>query len=102
MSSDTRVLGIEGTAWAASAAVSDAESDDVFIESDAYQPESGGIHPREAAEHMHEAIPQVVESALEHARDTTNRPADESPVDCVAFSRGPAAVRHLRERPVRT
>ncbi|NGM68086.1 bifunctional N(6)-L-threonylcarbamoyladenine synthase/serine/threonine protein kinase [Natronolimnobius sp. AArcel1] len=96
MSSDTRVLGIEGTAWAASAAVSDAESDDVFIESDAYQPESGGIHPREAAEHMHEAIPQVVESALEHARDTTNRPADESPVDCVAFSRGPGLGPCLR------
>jgi len=45
-----RVLGIEGTAWAASAAVYDDAADpaaaDVFIETDAYRPDSGGIHPR--------------------------------------------------------
>ncbi|AEH36720.1 bifunctional N(6)-L-threonylcarbamoyladenine synthase/serine/threonine protein kinase [Halopiger xanaduensis] len=96
MSSDTRILGIEGTAWAASAAVFDSATDDVFIESDAYQPDSGGIHPREAAEHMHEAIPQVVERALEHARETSDGPADEPPVDAVAFSRGPGLGPCLR------
>ncbi|AXR77063.1 bifunctional N(6)-L-threonylcarbamoyladenine synthase/serine/threonine protein kinase [Natrarchaeobaculum sulfurireducens] len=96
MSSTTRILGIEGTAWAASAAVYDAETDDVFIESDAYQPDSGGIHPREAAEHMHDAIPQVVETALEHARATHDGPADEPPVDAVAFSRGPGLGPCLR------
>ncbi|OLZ39890.1 serine/threonine protein kinase [Natrinema saccharevitans] len=111
MSSDTRILGIEGTAWAASAAVFDAAADDVFIESDAYQPESGGIHPREAAEHMHEAVPRVVERALEHARETHDGPASEppidvdersssgqqaAPVDAVAFSRGPGLGPCLR------
>ncbi|WP_049927610.1 bifunctional N(6)-L-threonylcarbamoyladenine synthase/serine/threonine protein kinase [Halopiger goleimassiliensis] len=96
MSSDTRILGIEGTAWAASAAVFDSATDDVFIESDAYQPDSGGIHPREAAEHMHEAIPQVVETALERARETHDGPADEPPVDAVAFSRGPGLGPCLR------
>jgi len=111
VSSDTRILGIEGTAWAASAAVFDAGTDDVFIESDAYQPESGGIHPREASEHMHDAIPRVVESALEHAREThdgstTEPPADvderrssgqqAAPVDAVAFSRGPGLGPCLR------
>ncbi|MHC3436974.1 bifunctional N(6)-L-threonylcarbamoyladenine synthase/serine/threonine protein kinase [Natrialbaceae archaeon A-gly3] len=89
-----RVLGIEGTAWAASAAVYDSESDSVFIESDAYQPESGGIHPREAAEHMHEAVPKVVGSALEHARELAD--GDRSPVDAVAFSRGPGLGPCLR------
>ncbi|GAB3020219.1 bifunctional N(6)-L-threonylcarbamoyladenine synthase/serine/threonine protein kinase [Natronobiforma cellulositropha] len=107
-----RILGIEGTAWAASAAVYDSErdTDSLFIESDAYQPASGGIHPREAAEHMHEAVPRVVEAALEYAVET----ADESsgtpidvgergssgqqtpPVDAVAFSRGPGLGPCLR------
>ena len=91
-----RILGIEGTAWAASAAVYDSAADDVFIESDAYQPDSGGIHPREAAEHMHEAIPRVVEAALEHARETHDGPDDESPVQAVAFSRGPGLGPCLR------
>jgi N6-L-threonylcarbamoyladenine synthase/protein kinase Bud32 len=82
-----RVLGIEGTAWAASAAVFDTDTDEVFIETDAYEPESGGIHPREAAEHMGEAIPAVVEAALRHA---------DGRVDAVAFSRGPGLGPCLR------
>ena len=96
MSSHTRVLGIEGTAWAASAAVYDAATDEVLIESDAYQPESGGIHPREAAEHMHDAIPRVVETVLEHARETYDGADGEPPVDAVAFSRGPGLGPCLR------
>ncbi|HMB51514.1 MAG TPA: serine/threonine protein kinase, partial [Natronoarchaeum rubrum] len=89
-----RVLGIEGTAWAASAAIYDSGADDVFIETDAYQPESGGIDPSEAAEHMREAIPQVVDAALAEAAD---RAADDEPiVDAVAFSRGPGLGPCLR------
>jgi N6-L-threonylcarbamoyladenine synthase/protein kinase Bud32 len=92
-----RILGIEGTAWAASAAVFDTETDDVFIESDPYEPDSGGIHPREAAEHMGDAIPEVVETALAHARGLADheRP-DAPPVDAVAFSRGPGLGPCLR------
>ncbi|WP_158058806.1 bifunctional N(6)-L-threonylcarbamoyladenine synthase/serine/threonine protein kinase [Halorussus halophilus] len=82
-----RVLGIEGTAWAASAAIHDTETDSTFIETDAYEPESGGIHPREAAEHMSEAIPKVVETALAEA---------DGPIDAVAFSRGPGLGPCLR------
>ncbi|WP_136717060.1 bifunctional N(6)-L-threonylcarbamoyladenine synthase/serine/threonine protein kinase [Halorientalis salina] len=100
MSRDTRVLGIEGTAWAASAAVYDAATDDVFIETNAYQPESGGIHPREAAEHMGEHVPEVVETALAHARDLAaedpTHEAGDPPVDAVAFSRGPGLGPCLR------
>ncbi|WP_262178957.1 bifunctional N(6)-L-threonylcarbamoyladenine synthase/serine/threonine protein kinase [Haloarcula laminariae] len=116
-----RILGIEGTAWAASAAVFETDSvavsnarqnassdgvfesdglpstsdDHVFIETDAYQPDSGGIHPREAAEHMGEAIPRVVETAIDHARERAGEDGDP-PFDAVAFSRGPGLGPCLR------
>jgi N6-L-threonylcarbamoyladenine synthase/protein kinase Bud32 len=89
-----RVLGIEGTAWAASAAVYDTEDDSVFIETDAYLPESGGIDPSEAAEHMHNAIPEVVDAALAEAADRAGE--GEPPVGAVAFSRGPGLGPCLR------
>jgi len=90
---DVRVLGIEGTAWAASAAIYDAADDTVDIETAAYQPDSGGIHPREAAEHMTDHLPAVVESTLDRARETAD---SGPPVDCVAFSRGPGLGPCLR------
>jgi len=97
---DTRILGIEGTAWAASAAVHDTATGETVIETEAYQPESGGIHPREAAEHMGEQVPRVVERALDIARDRAaedpDRGDDEPPVDAVAFSRGPGLGPCLR------
>ncbi|WP_424016755.1 bifunctional N(6)-L-threonylcarbamoyladenine synthase/serine/threonine protein kinase [Halorientalis pallida] len=100
MTPDTRVLGIEGTAWAASAAVYDSATDAVEIETEAYQPDSGGIHPREAAEHMGDNVPPVVERALGHARELAaedpDRETDDPPVDCVAFSRGPGLGPCLR------
>ena len=93
MTSNPRVLGIEGTAWAASAALYDAATDTVEIETEAYVPDSGGIHPREAAEHMAEHLPAVVERVLSSARDSaTGNP----PVDAVAFSRGPGLGPCLR------
>ncbi|WP_336336416.1 bifunctional N(6)-L-threonylcarbamoyladenine synthase/serine/threonine protein kinase [Haloarcula brevis] len=99
-----RVLGIEGTAWAASAAVFETpdparatDDDHVFIETDAYAPDSGGIHPREAAEHMGEAIPTVVETAIEHAHERAAGNGDDSaPIDAVAFARGPGLGPCLR------
>ncbi|RLM47959.1 bifunctional N(6)-L-threonylcarbamoyladenine synthase/serine/threonine protein kinase [Haloarcula sp. Atlit-47R] len=100
-----RVLGIEGTAWAASAAVFETpdparatDDDHVFIETDAYAPDSGGIHPREAAEHMGEAIPTVVEMAIEHAHERAGgaNGDDSAPIDAVAFARGPGLGPCLR------
>ncbi|WP_256402515.1 bifunctional N(6)-L-threonylcarbamoyladenine synthase/serine/threonine protein kinase [Halorubrum salinum] len=87
-----RVLGIEGTAWCASAALYDAETDAVLIESNPYEPDSGGIHPREAAEHMSEAIPAVVDAVLTAAENEYGPDA----VDAVAFSRGPGLGPCLR------
>ncbi|MFY4811516.1 bifunctional N(6)-L-threonylcarbamoyladenine synthase/serine/threonine protein kinase [Haloarcula sp. AONF1] len=104
-----RILGIEGTAWAASASVFETpdpaqvtDDDHVFIETDAYAPDSGGIHPREAAEHMGEAIPTVVETAIEHAheRAAADGASDggerDPPIDAVAFARGPGLGPCLR------
>jgi N6-L-threonylcarbamoyladenine synthase/protein kinase Bud32 len=91
---DVRILGIEGTAWAASAAVHDTVTGETVIETEAYQPESGGIHPREAAEHMGEHVPEVVERALAIAREMHD--GDGPPVDAVAFSRGPGLGPCLR------
>ena len=113
-----RVLGIEGTAWAASAAIYDESDDTVFIESDPYQPENGGIHPREAAEHMGESIPGVIDRVLAHAAETaasddaadtgssdgadTDTAASDAEhsnrydIDCVAFSQGPGLGPCLR------
>jgi N6-L-threonylcarbamoyladenine synthase/protein kinase Bud32 len=87
-----RVLGIEGTAWCASAALYDAETDAVLIESDPYEPDSGGIHPREAAEHMSEAIPAVVDAVLTAAEAEYGPDA----IDAVAFSKGPGLGPCLR------
>ena len=93
-----RILGIEGTAWAASAALYDDAEDAIFIESDPYLPDSGGIHPREAAEHMGEAIPQVVDRVLGHAAETATNEGDGNryDIDGVAFSRGPGLGPCLR------
>jgi N6-L-threonylcarbamoyladenine synthase/protein kinase Bud32 len=88
-----RILGIEGTAWAASAAIYDSDTDKVTIETEAYLPDSGGIHPREAAEHMAEYLPAVVDGVLEKAAES---PDDGPSIDAVAFSRGPGLGPCLR------
>ena len=85
----TLVVGIEGTAWAASAALYDTERETVAVETDAYQPETGGIDPSEAAEHMREALPSVVKRTLAAV-------PDDERVDAVAFSRGPGLGPCLR------
>ena len=96
-----RVLGIEGTAWAASAAVYDSDSDAVDMETEAYEPDSGGIHPREASEHMAEHLPRVIEEVLarNHATEggeDASDPANPAAIDAVAFSRGPGLGPCLR------
>ena len=83
----TRVLGVEGTAWAASAALYDSDEESVRMETDPYVPDSGGIHPREAAEHMQEAVPRAIGAILEGMDD---------PPDAIAFSRGPGLGPCLR------
>ena len=89
-----RILGIEGTAWAASAALYNTHDETIVIESDPYQPDSGGLHPREAAEHMSTALPEVISTILERAVSSGN--TDAIGIDAIAFSRGPGLGPCLR------
>ena len=82
---EKRVLGIEGTAWNFSAAVFD--SDLVCLHSAPYSPPSGGIHPREAAQHHAAVAAEVVAKALAEAN---------GPIDGVSFSIGPGLGPSLR------
>ena len=82
-----RIFGIEGTAWAASAAVYDAADGSVVMETDPFRPPSGGIDPSEAAAHMAEAMPTVVQRVFDEI---------DGPIDAVAFSRGPGLGPCLR------
>jgi len=86
----TRVLGIECTAHTFGAGVA---SDSGKIESnvnDTYQPKSGGIHPREAAQHHSDASALVIKKALQEANIST------SDLSAVAVSIGPGMGPCLR------
>ena len=82
---ETRVLGIEGTAWNFSAAVFD--EDLVCLHSSPYVPPHGGIHPREAAQHHAAVAAEVIGKVLAEAGDE---------IDGVAFSIGPGLGPSLR------
>lgn len=81
-----RVLGLEGTAWAASAAVYDTASGDLLLETDPYIPAHGGIDPREAADHIAASLPDVIDAVVD----------DPGAIDAVAFSQGPGLGPCLR------
>jgi N6-L-threonylcarbamoyladenine synthase/protein kinase Bud32 len=86
------ILGVEGTAWNASAAVYDPEDDAVLsLISEPYTPDEGGIHPREASEHIASHIVDVIVDALDEAGEDSR---DE--IEAVAFSRGPGLGPCLR------
>lgn len=78
------VLGLEGTAWNLSAAL--FNEDLVVLRSDPYRPPTGGIHPREAAQHHASRMRDVIGPVLEHANQ----------LDAVAFSQGPGLGPCLR------
>lgn len=86
------VLGIEGTSWALSAAVV-SEIEVVSRADRPYQPQRGGIHPREAAQHHAEHVAGVIEEALAGARA---RGVPPSRLAGVAFSQGPGMGPCLR------
>ncbi len=80
------ILGIEGTAWNLSAAIVDEE--DVIAETTAtYMPKTGGIHPREAAQHHANHITEVVRETLKKGKGE---------ISAVAFSQGPGLGPCLR------
>lgn len=85
----THVLGIEGTAWNLSAAI--VNEKEVLIEKTAtYKPATGGIHPREAAQHHASHITQVIRHVLHYASE------HGISLDAIAFSQGPGLGPCLR------
>jgi len=85
----TNVLGIEGTAWNLSAAVVN-EAGVLAEVTDTYRPKTGGIHPREAAQHHADAIGPVLKEILRQCRDAGIS------IDGIAFSQGPGMGPCLR------
>lgn len=84
------VLGVESTAHTASVGVVGEHAEVLANASDMYRPPAGGIHPREAANHHVERLPELVAQALAQARVG---PAD---IEAVAFAQGPGLGPCLR------
>src|ERR1700730_14497349 len=84
------ILGIESTAHTASVGIVTEKAEVLANASDMYRPVQGGIHPREAANHHVEILPQLVADALARANI---RPSE---IDAVAFAQGPGLGPCLR------
>jgi universal protein Kae1 len=84
------VLGIESTAHTCSIGIVDDSARVLSIASDMYRPAKGGIHPREAANHHVELLPDLLEQALEAA---SIQPRE---IDGIAFAQGPGLGPCLR------
>lgn len=88
----TIILGIEGTAWNLSAALINEK--EVLAETEStYIPPSGGIHPREAAQHHTQNIHKVLSELMDEGGKSSITLAD---VDGIAFSQGPGMGPCLR------
>jgi len=84
------VVGIESTAHTASVGVVNERAEVLAVASDMYRPPRGGIHPREAANHHVEVLPDLVRRAL---AESGIRPTE---VEAVAFAQGPGLGPCLR------
>ena len=84
------VLGIEGTAHTLGVGIVDESCRVLANEMDMIRPETGGIHPREAANHHAERVAPMIQAAVAKAgvrfRD----------LDAIAFSQGPGLGPCLR------
>jgi len=83
-------LGIEGTAHTVGVGIVDEMCRVLANVSATVRPETGGIHPREAANHHAERVVPLIEEAAAKAGVRLNE------VDLVAFSRGPGLGPCLR------
>jgi len=83
-------LGIEGTAHTVGVGIMDGGANVLANEIKMYRPETGGIHPREAANHHAENVVPLVQKALSAA----GLKAKE--LDLVTFSQGPGLGPCLR------
>ncbi|TRO47432.1 UGMP family protein, partial [Candidatus Bathyarchaeota archaeon] len=76
-------LGIESTADDFGVGISDKKGEILANISDAYIPNTGGIHPREAARHHAKVASDILNKAFVLAEIT---PSD---LDLIAFAQGP-------------
>ncbi|MGZ7117319.1 MAG: bifunctional N(6)-L-threonylcarbamoyladenine synthase/serine/threonine protein kinase, partial [Methanobacterium sp.] len=83
-------LGIEGTAEKTGVGIVDSEGKILASVGKQLIPESGGIHPREAAEHHAASIVPLIKDALKESKLETGE------IDLIAFSRGPGLGPALR------
>ncbi|MFB6182562.1 MAG: KEOPS complex N(6)-L-threonylcarbamoyladenine synthase Kae1 [Candidatus Nanohaloarchaea archaeon] len=77
-----KVLGIESTAHTIGIGILNEEEILANVKS-MYEPEKGGIHPRESSEHLYQKSREKLNEALQKS-DTA-----ESELDAIAFSQGP-------------
>jgi N6-L-threonylcarbamoyladenine synthase/N6-L-threonylcarbamoyladenine synthase/protein kinase Bud32 len=83
-------LGIEGTAHTAGVGIVDEKANVLANVIEMYKPESGGIHPREAANHHADVLVPSIGKALSEAK------LRSSDIGLVAFSQGPGLGPCLR------
>ncbi len=83
-------IGIEGTAEKTGVGIVDSDGKILASQGKQLIPESGGIHPREAAEHHAASIVPLIKDALKEAN------LDINDIGLVAFSRGPGLGPALR------
>ena len=83
-------LGIEGTAEKTGVGIVEDNGKVLSLAHSQLFPTSGGIHPREAADHHGEFIPKLIREAIEKANISYNE------IDLVSFSRGPGLGPALR------
>src|SRR5512139_2003375 len=83
-------LGIEGTAHTVGVGIVDESANILANEIRMYKPETGGIHPREAANHHAEHVVPLVQKALEVAG------IQAKDLDLITFSQGPGLGPCLR------
>ncbi|MDI3483786.1 MAG: bifunctional N6-L-threonylcarbamoyladenine synthase / protein kinase Bud32 [Methanobacteriaceae archaeon] len=90
MGSKMLCLGIEGTAEKTGVGIVDDKGNILSSVGKSLIPGTGGIHPREAAEHHSRYLPELFTEALEEAGVEAND------IGLVAFSRGPGLGPALR------
>ncbi|MEX0569343.1 MAG: KEOPS complex N(6)-L-threonylcarbamoyladenine synthase Kae1 [Candidatus Njordarchaeota archaeon] len=84
------VIGIESTAHTFGVGVVSDDGSIIVDFSDTYRPKSGGIHPREAAEHHAAVARDILKKALSFIKSR------EGKIVAVGFSRGPGLGPCLR------
>ena len=83
-------IGFEGTAHTLGVGVIDSDFKVLADVKKIYTPEGGGIHPREAAQHMSDKMGDAVSEAFSAAK------ADWQDVELISFSQGPGMGPCLR------